>query len=249
MALRTFLRTLGAGAPSVDTVVTTARVQPGAPLQCEVTVRGGGADLDVERLRLELVVRAEDLEPDGSTGWTNPYVVTEATVGPFRLPEGETVVRRIALDVPWEMPLTHERGLKLSGSRVAVRTELAVDSAADKGDFDEIEVHALPSQELLFQVFQDLGFRFHESEVKLGKERWPDRMKDRRTAPFWQELDFWFPASWNRGTQELETVLITRPDALDVHPGGYPPVTLPAGELDRDAWRQAVEEHIRSYWA
>jgi sporulation-control protein len=249
MALRTFLRTLGAGAPSVDTVVTTAPVRPGTPLRCEVTVHGGGADLDVERLRLELVVRAEDLEPDGSTGWTNPYVVSTATGGPFRLPAGGTVVRQVALDVPWEMPLTHARGTRLAGSRVAVRTGLAVDSAVDQGDFDEVEVHALPSQDLVFQVCEDLGFRFRESEVKLGAQPWPDRMKDRRTAPFWQELDFHFPASWNRGAQELETVLITRPDAIDVHPGGYPPVTLPAGEPDRAAWRQAIEEHIRSYWA
>ncbi|MER6343625.1 sporulation protein [Streptomyces sp. NPDC001595] len=249
MALRTFLRTLGANAPSVDTVVTTARVQPGTPLQCEVTVRGGGADLEVERLRLELVVRAEDLEPEGSTGWTNPYVVSDATGDSFHLPAGGTVVRHVALEVPWEMPLTHTRGARLTGSRVAVRTELAVQGAVDRGDFDEIEVHALPSQDLLFDVYRELGFRYHESEVKLGKERWPDRMKDRRTAPFWQELDFYFPASYNRGTQELETVLITRPDELDVHPGGYPPVTLPAGELDRAAWREAVEAHIRSFWA
>jgi sporulation-control protein len=248
MALRTFLRTLGANAPSVDTLVTTARIRPGTPLQCEVTVRGGGADLDVERLHLELVVRAEDLEADGSTGWNNPYVVSTATGDPFKLPAGGTVVRHVALDVPWEMPLTHARGVRLAGSRVAVRTELAVESAVDRGDFDEIEVHPLPHQDLVFQVYEDLGFRFHESEVKLGTQPWPDRMKDRRTAPFWQELDFRFPASWNRGTQELETVLITRPDEIDVHPGGYPPVTLPAGEPDRAQWTRALEDHIRSYW-
>lgn len=249
MALRTFLRSLGSGAPSVETVVDTARVQPGAPLECTVTVQGGAADLHVERLRLELIVRAEDMEADGSTAWNNPYVITAAPAQSFPLPAGETLHLRVSLDVPWEMPLTHAGGIRLAGSRVAVRTELAVEGAVDRGDFDEIEVHALPSQDLLFRIYGELGFRFRESEVKVMAQPWPDQMQDRRTAPYWQELDFHFPASYHQGTGELETVLITRPDELDVHPGGYPPVTLSSKDLDREAWTRAVDEHIRGHWA
>jgi sporulation-control protein len=248
MALRTFLRTLGSGAPSVDTVVDTARIVPGAPLDLTVQLRGGGADLDVERLRLELVVRAEDRETDGSTAWTNPYVITAVTEEPFHLPAGATLTRRVRIDVPWTMPFTHARGSRLKGSRVAVRTELAVDGAVDRGDFDEIEVHALPARDTVFDVLEDIGFRFHESEVKVFSQAWPERYQARRSTDYWQELDFHFPESWDYQGWELETVLITFADELDVHPGGNPPVTLAFKDMDRETWRQSVESHIRRHW-
>ncbi|MFJ5777572.1 sporulation protein [Streptomyces sp. NPDC093094] len=248
MALRTFLRTLGSNAPSVDTVTGTGRILPGAPLDLTVHLRGGGADLDVERLRLELVVRAEDREADGSTAWNNPYVVTAVTEGPFRLPAGAHLTREVRVDVPWTMPFTHARGERLRGSRVAVRTELAVDGAVDRGDFDEIEVHALPAQDMLFGIYEDLGFRFHESEVKVFSQPWPERYRSRRSTDYWQELDFHFPDSWDYKGWELETVLITFADELDLHPGGNPPVTLSYADMDREKWAQAVERHVRRHW-
>ncbi|MFF0202491.1 sporulation protein [Streptomyces sp. NPDC005017] len=248
MALRTFLRTLGSNAPTVDTVVDTERVLPGAPLDLTVRLRGGGADLDVERLRLELVVRAEDREVDGSTAWNHPYAVTAVTEEPFRLPAGAELARQVRVDVPWTMPFTHARGERLRGSRVAVRTELAVDGAVDRGDFDEIEVHALPAQDMLFDIYEDLGFRFHESEVKVFSQAWPERYKARRSTDYWQELDFHFPESWDYQGWELETVLIAFAEEMDVHPGGNPPVTLAYADMDREKWARAVEEHVRRHW-
>lgn len=248
MAFRTFLSALGVNAPRVETIVDTPSVRPGDTLRCTVHVQGGGADVEIERLRLDLVVRAEDMEEDGSTAWKNPYTIVEADLGGFRLPAGETLAHPVALDVPWDMPLTHERGRPLRGARVAVRTELSIDNALDKGDFDEVQVHALPAQDMVFQVYEDLGFRFHESEVKIMAARWKN-MEDRRPSPYWQELDFFFPPSWNQGAYELETVLVTFDGELDVHPGGYPAVTLRYADQDRAAWTAAIDQHIRKYWS
>ncbi|GHA85554.1 sporulation protein [Streptomyces chryseus] len=247
MAFRKFLSSLGINAPSVETVVENPAVRPGEQLHCTVTVRGGGADVEVERLRLELVVRAEDREADGSTAWANPYTVVEAGLGAFVLPAGGTVTHRIALDVPWEMPLTHARGGRIKGGRAAVRTELSIDNSVDKGDFDEIEVHALPAQDTLHQALADLGFRLHEAEVKVGA--WPARLQDRRVAPYWQETDFFFPESAGRGRFELEAVFVARQDAVDLHPGGYPPATFAYADMDLAKWTAALDAHIRSYWA
>ncbi|PRH77019.1 hypothetical protein C6N75_22530 [Streptomyces solincola] len=246
MAFRKFLSALGVNAPEVETVVDTPAVRPGERLDCTVTVRGGGADVDVERLRLDLVVRAEDREADGSTAWRNPYPVAVRDLGAFRLPAGETLIRKVSFEVPWEMPLTRARGIALRGAHAAVRTELAVDGAVDKGDFDRVEVHGLPAHDALFDAFEELGFALHETEVKIGE--WTAVMEDRRTSPWWQEVDFFFPAAYGRGRTELEAVFVPRPDAVDVHPGGYPPLTLAYAELDQAGWTAAVDACVRRHW-
>lgn len=245
MGFRKLLSALGVQAPAIETVVVNQRVRPGEVLRCVVSVRGGGAAVDVERLRLDLVVRAEDYEADGSTAWKNPYAVVTADLGGFRLDAGGTVVHEVSLKVPWEMPLTHTRGVRLPGARVAVRTELTIDDAVDKGDFDEIEVHALEAQDAVLYAYQDLGFRMHEAEVKVDPVPWPAEWADNRTQPYWQEIDLFFPESWNRGREELETVLITREGALDVHPGGSPAITFRFTDLDQPAWTDALEKHVR----
>ncbi|MEU9337901.1 sporulation protein [Streptomyces sp. NPDC048290] len=245
MVFRKFLSALGVNAPRVETVVENPAVRPGGTLHCTVTVAGGGADVDIERLRLELVVRAEDREADGSAGWYNPYTVVAADIDGFRVAAGETVTHRVDLQVPWEMPLTHGRGARIRGGRAAVRTELAVDRAFDKGDFDEISVHALPAQDAVLQAYEDLGFRLHEAEVKIGLLRSAPRMEDRQTAPYWQEIDFFYPESWNMGRQELETVFIAREDSLDAHPGGSPAVTFRHAELDQNVWTETLDAHVR----
>ncbi|MEU2653749.1 sporulation protein [Streptomyces sp. NPDC007325] len=245
MGFRKLLSALGIQAPDIETVVENPRVRPGEELRCVVRVRGGGAAVDVERLRLDLVVRAEDHEADGSTAWNHPYPVVTADLGGFRLGAGETVVHEVSLRLPWEMPLTHARGVRLPGARVAVRTELAIDDAVDKGDFDEIEVHALAAQDAVLHAYEELGFRMHEAEVKVDPVPWPSEWADRRTQPYWQEIDLFFPESWNRGREELETILIAREDALDAHPGGSPAVTFVYADLDQRAWTDALEKHVR----
>ncbi|MCM1967424.1 sporulation protein [Streptomyces sp. G1] len=250
MAFRKFLSALGVNAPSVETVVENPKIHPGGVLRCVVTAVGGGADVDIERVRLEVVVRAEDLEANGAkAAWEQPYTVVTADLDGFRLPAGETVTVRGEIVLPWETPLTHGMGAPIPGGRVAVRTELDVEKSVDQGDFDEIEVHALPAQDAVLQAYTDLGFRLREAEVKIGflPEEAPD-MQSRQTAECWQEIDFFFPESWEQGREELETVFITREDSLDAHPGGFPPVTFVHAELDREAWTEALEKHVRGHW-
>ncbi|MCB5168506.1 sporulation protein [Streptomyces bambusae] len=248
MAFRKFLSAIGVGAPSVETVVDTPVVRPGETLRCTVTVRGGGADVTVERLRLDVVVRAEDREVDGSTAWNNPYPVVTVDVDGFRLAAGETVTREVAIALPWEMPVTHALGSPLKGSKAAVRTELAIDNSVDRGDFDPVEVHPLPAQDAVFRAYRDLGFRLHESEIKLGLLSRAPRMESRQTEPYWQEIDFHFPESWQRGLGELETVCVARADSLDTHPGGYPPLAVAYADLSQADLTKALDEHVRSFW-
>ncbi|WP_327254399.1 sporulation protein [Streptomyces sp. NBC_01244] len=249
MAFRKFLSALGVNAPSVETVIENPQVSPGGTLRCVVTAVGGGVDVDIERVRLEVVVRAEDHEYNHKTAWKHPYTVVTADLEGFRLPAGETVTVHGEVVLPWEMPLTHALGAPIAGGRAAVRTELAVDKSVDQGDFDEFEVHALPAQDAILQAYTDLGFRLHEAEVKIGfHPTIAPSMKSRQTERYWQEIDFFLPEHMTWGTLELETVFTAREDSLDTHPGGYPPATFFYDDLDQQAWTETLEKHVTTYW-
>lgn len=244
MALRTFFKSLGASAPSVETVVANSAVRPGERLQIQVAVKGGGVDVRVDRLLLELVTRAEDRESD-DIAWNRPVAFAERHVGPFELRAGETLAHRIELDVPWETPLTHVLGSPLRGGRVAVRTTLEIDNAVDRGDFDEIAVHALPAQDMVVEAYRRLGFRLDEAEVKMGIAQGGDN----QTMPFWQELEFYFPDYYGRPQgDQLETGFYARPDSLDVFLGPTGAYPFEYSGLTVEACEKWLDDHCRKHW-
>ncbi|MGW0710582.1 sporulation protein [Streptomyces sp. NPDC002643] len=241
MAFRKFLSSLGINAPEVETVLGATVVRPGEVLEAVVRLRGGGADVEVERLKLDVVTRAEDRE-ETESGWVNPLTIVTVTVdGPFTLRAGEERTERVALRLPWELPLTHVLGgRRLRGARVAVRTELAIDNSVDKGDFDEFQVYALPAQDAILQAYVDLGFRFDEAEVKLGTPRGGQNSR----VNYWQEIETWFPREYGNGLQ-LESVFVARPDSLDLITGASGPHLFAYAELDQDAWTKRIDQHMR----
>ncbi|CAL9579819.1 Sporulation-control protein spo0M [Streptomyces sp. enrichment culture] len=243
MAFRTFLSALGVNAPTAETTVENPDVRPGEELRCRTVVKGGGAAVRVDRFALELVTRVEAREPS-DTGWSNPGVVDVSALDEgFVLEAGQTLDFTTTFAVPWEMPLTHALGMPLKGARTAVRTVLEIDRAVDRGDFDEVRVHALPAQDVFFQAYLDLGFRFDEAEVKdyvcTGGEN--------QTLRYCQELEFWFPPEYRRESQ-LETLFIARHDSLDLITGSKGPYPFRYADLDRESWTAWLDEHLRSLW-
>ncbi|MEU3793294.1 sporulation protein [Streptomyces fructofermentans] len=65
MAFKRLLAPLGVGGPTVDTLLDAGAARPGGTLSGRVRLRGGGADLDIEHVTLELVAGAGD-EHEGS---------------------------------------------------------------------------------------------------------------------------------------------------------------------------------------
>ncbi|WP_067810813.1 sporulation protein [Actinomadura kijaniata] len=244
MAFRTFLKSLGANAPSVETVIANRAVRPGDRLQTHVTVKGGGADVRIDRLVLELVTRAEDREGD-ETGWNRPVAFAERHFGPFELRAGETLAHGIDFDVPWETPLTYVLGRPLRGGRVAVRTTLEIDNAVDRGDFDEIAVHALPAQDVFVEAYRRLGFRLDEAEVKMGVVQGGDN----QTMPFWQEIEFYFPDHYRRPQgEQLETGFFARADSLDVFLGSTGAHRFEYAGLTVEACEKWLDAYCREEW-
>ncbi|OLT37383.1 hypothetical protein BJF79_29560 [Actinomadura sp. CNU-125] len=193
---------------------------------------------------MELVTRVEANEPTDAA-WTNPGVVVSHSTSAFELAAGETREFRLSIDVPWEMPLTHALGRPLKGARVAVRTTLKIGKAVDRGDFDEVAVHALPAQDMWFEAYERLGFRFDEAEVK----RYRAQGGDNQTLPYCQELEFWFPADYRRprGSQ-LETLFIARHDSMDLITGPKGPFPFTYAEMTPDGCVEWLDAHCRGLW-
>ncbi|GAB2824185.1 hypothetical protein GCM10022221_22790 [Actinocorallia aurea] len=245
MGLRTFFNTLGAKAPHVETVLDRTALRPGEPVGATVTLQGGGADVRVEALAIELVIRVGALEQDGGElAWKRPEPVASFELPAFTLAAGETLVRRVECAVPWEMPLTHADGRRLRGTRAAFRTTLKIDTAIDRGDFDEIAVHALPAQDALLQALTTLGFRLGESAVKQGNLRGDAT----RSLPFWQEIEAFFPSAYRRSPGDrLPLVFAARPDSLALILGTFGPYPLDPA-LDAAAAATWLTSHLDAHW-
>jgi sporulation-control protein len=242
MAFRKFLSALGVNAPEVETVLDQQAYRPGDRVNARVTLRGGGADVDIERLGLDVVTRFEDRELD-ETAWAAPGIVTSQTVAQgFELGAGKEHVIDVPVDLPWETPLTHVLGgRRLRGGRVALRTELSIEGAVDRGDFDEFPVHALPAQDVALQAFSDLGFRFDEAEVKQGT---PKQAVNSRVN-YWQEIEMWFPPEYRQSSQ-LEFVFNAREDAMDLLFGNAGRLTMSYDGLDPERCRAEIDAYSRS---
>ncbi|CCK29917.1 hypothetical protein BN159_5538 [Streptomyces davaonensis JCM 4913] len=242
MAFRTFLSALGINAPQVETVLDRVEVRPGEELTATVTLRGGGADVLVERLKLDVVGRFEDNEAS-ETGWDNPGIILSWTEeGPFALAAGKELVKDVVFQLPWEMPLTHMLGgRRLKGARVAVRTELAIDNSVDRGDFDEFSVHALAPQDVVLQAFADLGFRFDEAEMKRGTPG----SSVASQVNFWQEIEMWFPAEYGSAIGQVEIAFNAREDSMDLLTGGNGRLTFSYDDLAPERVRTVLDGHYR----
>ncbi|GHB58360.1 hypothetical protein GCM10010377_56650 [Streptomyces viridiviolaceus] len=243
MAFRTFLSSMGINAPAVDTVPGRTAVRPGDELPFKILVRGGGADVKVDRLAVELVIRVEESETT-ETNWTDPHVLATSDTGAFALAAKEDREFEGSLAIPWEMPLTHALGRRLKGARCALRTTMEIDNAVDRGDFDEIAVHARPVQDAMFQAFADLGFRFDEAEVKKHFRNF----QQTQTLGYCQELEFWFPASYNRQDQLEMTVITPDAESVEVIPGSTGSFLFTADELDVQRWTSWLDEFCRERW-
>ncbi|MFE6889762.1 sporulation protein [Streptomyces sp. NPDC057694] len=243
MAFRKFLSSLGVGAPEVETTLNTGAVRPGDQLHFTVELHGGSVDIEVDRVRVQLVTRFEDLE-ETETSWSNPGIVRSDVIAErFPLRAGKTVSSQVTVPVPWETPLTHILGGRpLKGARVAVRTELSIENAVDPGDFDEIQVHALPAQDALLQAYANLGFRFDEAEVKKGTPKGGQNSR----ADFWQEIEMWFPPEYRRPGGQLESIFFARHDSLDLVTGSYGPFSFPYDHIDAPGWTAWLDQHLRS---
>ncbi|MET9433075.1 sporulation protein [Streptomyces sp. NPDC006551] len=126
-------RSLGAGGPTVDTVLDPGAVQPGGSLGGQVRLQGGGAPATSSSTRSPWNwsrgprARIGDDESEGMVTFGRFTLG-----GNFRLSTGERSSVPFGIGLPRETPVTELHGQPL-GIELGVRTEVAVAGARDKG--------------------------------------------------------------------------------------------------------------------
>ena len=242
------LGAFGVGGPSVDTVLADPNARPGAPLAGQVNLVGGSHDVDIEHITLGLVTRIEVEGGDGEYGATGEFHRV-AVSGPLRLAEKQQVALPFQLVLPWETPITSVYGQHLRGMTMGVRTEVAIARAIDKGDLDPIAVHPLPIQERILDGFARLGFQFKNADLEYGQIAGVHQ-----TLPFYQEIEYFPPARYAHGINEVELTFVTNPHTVEIvlefdkrggmFSGGhdaYGRYTVPHSDADSTDWAQVVD--------
>jgi len=214
MGLRKLLASLGAGGASVETELTQADVVPGGVVQGEVRIQGGSVEQRIEGLSVGLLARdkeeGEDHEGNDTEYDQNIEFHRQHIGGEFVLAPGAVYNVPFTLEVPWETPVTMFLGRHLTGMKLGVTTELAIDRAVDAGDVDAVNVHPLPAQQALLDAFGQLGFAFKSADLEKGTLR-----HTRQRLPFYQEIEFHAPSQY-RGLNQVELTFVADGDEMDV---------------------------------
>ncbi|MEV0231745.1 sporulation protein [Nonomuraea sp. NPDC050786] len=210
MVFKRMLGAFGVGAPSVDTVLSTPRTQPGGTLRGEVRLKGGDFDAEIEHVTLGLVARVEIEHGDGEYGGVGEFSRAQVS-GPFTLRQGEERVIGFELAVPWEAPISEIAGQPLTGMAVGVRTELAIAKAVDKGDLDMVAIEPLPSQLRILEAFLGLGFGFKSADLEAGH-----LYGVHQDLPFYQEIEFYPTGRYAGLVGEVEVTFVTDPAGVAV---------------------------------
>ncbi|MET0133206.1 MAG: sporulation protein [Kibdelosporangium sp.] len=201
MVFKKMLRKLGVGGPSVDTVLTDPRVQPGGPLSGEVRLVGGDAEAEIEHIALSLVTRVERGENGGQAQVEFHRVVV---AGATRLGAKQERAIPFTVPVPWEAPITEVGGQRLPRMDLGLRTEVSIAKAVDKGDLDPVFITPLDSQDAVLEAFGELGFHFKSADLELGRI-----YGVRQELPFFQEIEFYPPAQFGGRINEVELTFVT----------------------------------------
>ncbi|MEV6865650.1 sporulation protein [Streptosporangium subroseum] len=242
MIFKRMLGAFGVGAPSVDTVLATPRVQPGGLLRGEVRIKGGDFDADIEYISLGLVTRVESEHGEGEQIGLVEFHRVQAS-GPFQLRAGEGKTVPFQFPVPWEAPVTEIAGQHLHGMAMGVRTELAIASAVDKGDMDPVEIEPTASQEAVLRAFSQFGFHFKSADLERGHIYGVSQQ-----LPFFQEIEFYPPAQYSGQINEVELTFITTPAGLDI----IVEADKRAGHSSTDAvgrWQTSHDQALHHDWA
>jgi sporulation-control protein len=210
MVFKRMLAAFGVGGPSVDTVLDASHAMPGQAITGQVRIQGGSADADIDRIELSLVTRAEVDRGGREAHGAAEFLRLRVAEG-VRVPANQLREVPFQLVLPWETPITSVGSTALRGMTIGLRTELVVAGAPDKGDLDPVHVQPLPSQDAVLNAFGELGLRFRNGDVEVGRLHGVPQELD-----FYQELEFLPPPQVAGRVNEVELTFVATPHELYV---------------------------------
>ena len=191
MALKSFLRALGVGGPTIDAVLDTDRVQVGSMLTGTLYIRGGDSSQTAAKAVIELVARV--VKKMGDDEYSSDEVIAgSALPGPIQLGRDHAIP--FQLQLPAHTPVTSLGGRNF----VWLRSGLDVPWAIDPSDRDALEVHPTTAQANVLQAMEQLGFRLYTVDID-ARSSW-------RGRKWVQEFEF-RPSGYGRARyDEVEVV-------------------------------------------
>lgn len=194
---------MGAGAASVDAVLTDSAVRPGESVTGVVHLEGGEVEQEIQHISVMLQTVVEIETDDGEWNSKQSFASQQVT-GPMTIAPGDRHELAFTLAVPWETPITHVGGQALRGVRMGVETELAIARALDRGDLDPVQIHPLAAQQGVLDALSRQGFRFKGADVERGH-------LPGGSLPFFQEIEFAPSGQFAGRMNELEVTFLAGP--------------------------------------
>ncbi|MFI6641019.1 sporulation protein [Streptomyces sp. NPDC050504] len=147
--------------PEIDTQISTVTLLPGREVEGEILLKGGGAGLKVNHLKLEVVAKA--LTYDGGS---RERYVDRLSARRSSLEVAAGAEERIAFSgsLPWECPVTELAGRAL-GVDVSLTTKLDWESDSPVRDLDFLHIAAPPLYEAVLDEFAQEGYFVDGSQI------------------------------------------------------------------------------------
>ena len=186
--LRKFLRSIGFGGATIDTVLENDEIVVGDTLRGEVRVKGGDADQEIRGVTLDLVTRCL-VETRADEKVHADLVLASGAVELGRVQAGEDLSARIEIDVPASAPIS------IGSTSTFLRTRLDVAGGIDPKDMDAVHLRPTPAMLAVLQGMEQADFYLAETEVEHNP---------RRANPFVQEFDFRPRGFESFGVEEVE---------------------------------------------
>ena len=188
--LKSFMRSLGVGGPTIDAVLHTERVQPGGAVTGNLNVSGGEAGRTATKAVIDVVARVVRKYGDDEHQVDEVIARTEL---PGPIPLGNPISAPFRIDLPPHTPVTTLGGRNM----VWLRSGLDMPWAVDPADTDRLEVHPTQAQSNVLEAMSQLGFRLYKVDID-ARSSWFGRS--------WvQEFEF-KPAGYGSRWQEIEIV-------------------------------------------
>lgn len=204
MGFGRLLSSIGVGSATVDTRLERDELVPGEEVRGVVEVKGGGSELEVSGISLEVQTHYKRESGDNT-------VTETGTVEHFPVSGHRTIEANSREEIPFSFRLPYDTPLTLGRSSVWIRTALDVRMAFDPSDSDVVTIRPNPTTRLVLDSMQRLGFHMREAE----NEELPHRL--RRRLPFGQELEFVAGSGEFRGRfDEVELLMFPSEGSVDL---------------------------------
>jgi len=190
---------IGIGAAKVDARLDNHIVTPGMELTGEVYILGGNVEQDINGVYLNLNTTITK-EIDGKRIYSKYTFFRYLVSSQFTISPKEEKTIPFSFIIPFESPLS------LGNTQVWIQTELDIPLALDPSDKDYIEVSPAPSNRIILEALDSLGFVLRQVDNVPGHKN---------SMGVIQEFEF-FPRSGEFKGLLDEIEVVTLPDTYGI---------------------------------